>query len=256
MILKKCAFCQKDIPGLISVCPYCNRDKSGRDSRQPANGAETSDPQIQTDIKGLSSEDPLLRKNASDRLFQKGPAVVAPLVTHLTQSSFRRVGDAVSVLGRLRDRRAVDVLVQAMKTGDETVRVAAVCALGQINDPRALEELVRESERNDPAIQSYLAFIIAGYQDSRVVPALIRLSRHANRDVAFQAIWGLGQAGDKKSIVSLRRVLNRRDPLLKAAAVSSLRRLGGPVRRVFPVWGYAMVGLGISLGVGLMYFYR
>src|SRR4051812_3104919 len=117
MILKKCPNCQKDIPGLITVCPYCNRDKEGRQTGGSAKPPEIIDSQLQADLRGLTNDDPLTRASAADRMLQKGSAVVPALVAFLNDSAFKGVGDVIQVLGRLKDRRSVGALIQAMKTG-------------------------------------------------------------------------------------------------------------------------------------------
>jgi HEAT repeat protein len=254
MILKKCPFCQKDIPAAISECPYCHRDESGRDVTLTE---KALDSQSVRDVERLGSDDPVVRQQASDRLMDKGADVVPALIRLLNEHTSKGMTEAARILGRLRDRRAVPALLQALKIGDEDLRAAAAWSLHQLHDPGALNELLHELERKDNSIQPYLAFSLGGYQDSRVVPTLIKLAAHNSPEVAFQAVWALGEAGDKTAILPLRRLYSKKDLLLKAAAETALRRIGGPVRKMTSVWSW----LGWTTGVGavaslLWYAYR
>jgi len=250
MRLKKCSYCSKDIPLTIAVCPYCRRNEKGEEIDLQTGVVDPGQSVSESELHDLRSEDPVLRINVSERLAQKGPAVVPFLIEFVNDHSHKGIPDAVRILGKIRDRRAVSALTQAVHVGDEDTRIAAVWALSQINDPETLNELLRECDRNNPSVQAYLAHILSGYQDARILPMLIKLAGHSSREVAFQATWGLGETGNAGAIYPLRRQLGRKDTLIKAAAQMALRRLGGPVRRVIPLWGSILGGVvGVALAV-------
>ena len=258
MLLKKCAHCRKDIPPTMTECPYCHRDQTGQDAAAELTVDTSFDAQVQRDLDLLGSDDPFTRQTAADRIGQRGISVIPHLINLLQDHTHRGIYEAARLLGRLRDRRAVGALVEALNIGDEDLRTSAVWALSQLNDPRVLEELLREAGRNNPMVQGYLAHVLAGYQDPRVVPALIKLAQNKNREVSFHAIWTLGEAGDAAAIAPLRRLLGRRDALIRSAAEAALRRLGGPVRRTVPVWGVTarwVAGLSAA-AVLIWHFYK
>ncbi|OGR89562.1 MAG: hypothetical protein A2992_03950 [Elusimicrobia bacterium RIFCSPLOWO2_01_FULL_59_12] len=255
MFRKKCPSCGKDIPTSIDVCPYCRRDEAGQAAAAELPADSGMEGSLPEDLVQLGNNDPFVRKSAADRIAQKGSAAVPTLINLLSEQSHKGAAEVARLLGRLRDRRAVSALVQAIKTGDEELRSTAVWALAQINDPLALEELLHEADRNNPTVQAYLAHIIAGVQDPRVVPALIKLARHTSREVSFQAIWALGEAGDRAAVLPLRRLLGRKDALIRAGAEASLRRLGGPVRRAIPIFGVA-AGFAACLSAGAALFWH
>ncbi len=257
MLLKKCTQCRKDIPSTITVCPYCQWDEVAKSPAAFDKTPTALDTQTRTDLNMLGSDDPLVRKSAADRLSQKGADIVPALINIVNEHSQKGMAEAAKLLGRLRDQRAVTALVQALKIGDEDLHAAAVWALSQMNDAQALEELVRESTRNNPTVQGYLAHVMGGYRDSRVIHALIKLLYHPNHEVSFQAAWALGEAGDKSAIRPLRQILGRKDRLLRSGAEAALRRLGGPVRRLYPIWGWVLGGVGVCGVSGLLwYFYK
>src|SRR3954469_11654060 len=129
MFLKKCAYCQKEIPSRAKECPYCRRDESGRDMAAAERAAQPLDAQAQSEIRALSHDDPVIRKEASDRLSQRGAAVVPVLINIVQEHTHQGAKEAVRLLGRLRDRRAVGALIRALQVGDEDLRGAAVQAL-------------------------------------------------------------------------------------------------------------------------------
>ncbi len=219
---------------------------------------EAADPKLLQDLTDLGSEDPYLRQAAAERVLQRGPAAVTALTAMVQEHSHKGVPEAVRLLGRLRDRRSLGALIHALKMGNEDLRANAVWALTQINDPQALEELLQEAHRNNPAVQAYLAYTLSTIQDPRVVPTLVKLSQHTSREVSFQAIWALGETGDRAAILPLRKLLACRDALLRSAAESALRRLGGPVRRAYPIglWVGVVMSVGLVWGLAGWFFYK
>jgi HEAT repeat protein len=241
MLLKPCPYCHKNVPAGMTECPYCHRDEKGQEARfADAPSSASLDAALQHDLNQLTSDDPYARQEAAERINQRGSGVAPHLITVLNEQSRKGLPEIAKLLGRLRDRRAIGVLTQAMKIGDEDLRTAAVWALCQMHDPQVLPDLLQEAERPNPTVQGYLAHALAGYQDPRVVPALLKLSAQRPQEVVFQALWSLGEAGDAAAIPHLRRKLSRKDPLLFAAAAASLKQLGGPVRRRLPIVGYTI----------------
>lgn len=252
MFLKECPACHKNIPSGIVLCPYCKKDEKGQNV-----AAETSaagiDPQFQTDLNGLSSDDPMIRQNASDQIAQRGIAVVPVLVQVLMEHSVRGLPEVAKLLGRLRDTRAIPALIQAGKIGDEDLRVAAVSALTAFREPEVLEELLAEANRPNPAVQGYIAHTLGNFQDSRALPILSKLAKHKSEEVAFQAVSAIGDLGDPSGIRVLRQMLSRKEPIVRDAAAGALRRLGGPVRRVVPV-AYYLSGCLAGIAGWVIYF--
>src|SRR5262249_10071101 len=155
MKLRKCLYCTKDIAVQLEICPYCQHDANGRETVSPDAATAAADAQTLDDLARLSSDDSVVQKQVSERLVQRGVQVVPLVVRFLNEHKDKSAKGAARILGRLRDRRAVAALAQALKIGDEETRLSAVWALSQINDSQALEELLRESDRNDPTVQSY-----------------------------------------------------------------------------------------------------
>jgi HEAT repeat protein len=254
MILKPCPFCRKEIPRAIMVCPYCHRDEHGQpvvmDSTLSAEpGADMS---FQNDLQELANEDPFTREQAVLRVAQRGFGVVQELIRILSDFAKPGLAGVAQALGKIGDRRAIPVLAQAAKMGDEDLRLAAVWALAQFHEPEVLPVLMSEAERPHPVIQSFLANVLGSFQDSRVVPILSKLVGHPSREVAFQAACALGETGDREGIPALQKTWRRRDALIRAASAASLRRLGGkpaffsPAKVIAGVAALAILGAGVG----------
>jgi HEAT repeat protein len=254
MILKPCPFCRKDIPRSITVCPYCHKDEKGQPVQIDSVAVlpEGQDRLLEEELQDLSSEDVFAQEQAVARVALKGEAVVPALVTVLGHYTKPGLSGVAKVLGRIGDRRAIPSLAQAAKLGDEDLRIAAVSALAQFHDAEALPVLLSEAERPHPLIQAFIAHLLGRFQDPRVLPVLQKLTSHPRREVSFQALCALGEAGDPQGIRLLKKCARRRDPMIRAASLSSLRRLGASPSLVSPwllVLGLlVLVAIGVGLG--------
>lgn len=257
MILKPCPFCHKDIPRSITACPYCHRDEQGKPVVMDSAAVEinVSDRVFQADLKDLASDDPYTRDNAVARVSKHGAGVVQALMTVLGDFAKPNLSGVARVLGKIGDRRAIGILAQAAKLGDDDLRLSAVWALAQFNDPEALPYLLAEAERPHPIAQSYLASVLGSFQDARVVPVLSRLALHANREVAFQAAYALGESGGGPSIAALKAAWRKGDRLVRAACGAALRRLGARpslISKTLIVWGIVLL---VVAGAAAGYFF-
>jgi HEAT repeat protein len=87
---------------------------------------------------------------AADALLAYGPAAVGPLLDVLKSGNGVARRTATSILGELRDERAVEPLIQLMQSDDVyAVRTAAATALGQLKDARAVWVLVQTLQLRD-----------------------------------------------------------------------------------------------------------
>jgi HEAT repeat protein len=260
MILKPCPFCQKDIPRSITVCPYCHRDEAGQPvAMDTAAHAEISAPDkyFQDDLKELASDDPFIRDQAVIRVARHGTGVVQALLSILNDFAKPGLASVALALGKIGDRRAISVLAQATKMGDEDLRLASVWALAQFHDEEVLPILLAEAERPHPIIQSFIANILGTFQDGRVVPVLTKLASHPNREVAFQAACALGESGGSAAIGVLKSTWRQGDALVRSACAASLRRIGSKPARMAPwTMSLGLAALAALGGVLAWFFYK
>lgn len=256
MILKPCPFCSKQIPRAIQVCPYCHRDEQGGSVE-----IDTAAPPVQEDphyyeqdLAALASEDPFEREQATVRMAQRGVGIVQALIGILSDHNKPGLAGIARVLGKVGDRRAIGALAHAARLGDEELRQASLWALTQFRESEVNPVLIAEAERSTPDVQAYLAYSLGLRQDSRACGVLSRLSRHSNREVAFQALWALGEIPENSSVRALQRQAHAKDALRRRAARLSLQKLGLSVASPWmrrAGWGIAAV---LTSGTMLFFF--
>ena len=97
-----------------------------------------------------SLENPFLNQSCAEALLRYGTNAVEVLLQALKSERADARRFAASVLGELRDKRAVEPLVQTLQVDDEyAVRTAAATALGLIKDSRAVWALVGTLKMRD-----------------------------------------------------------------------------------------------------------
>jgi HEAT repeat protein/beta-lactamase regulating signal transducer with metallopeptidase domain len=134
---------------------------------------------------------------------------------------------AVEALGNLQDPRAIDALVQAVKTDtDARVREAAAEALGEIDSPRAVAGLV-EALRSEKvaAVRAKIAWALGEIGDARAVEALGAAVRDAEVEVRRNAVEALGQIESPAAVPMLIPALRDADVETRKDAAEALGQL-------------------------------
>jgi HEAT repeat protein len=165
-------------------------------------------------------------------------------------------------LGQLRDRRAVDALIENLNYPNKNVIVACIRALGEIGDPRAAPRLAfrlytnpldREKQiEQEPAAEALVKL------GPPAVDALIEVLRGKIDDMRQRAAVVLGRIGDPRAVAALVEVLGQdaslalrsavvealaliRDPSVVAPLADVLAKEAGPGK--FRLWKAAAQGL-------------
>jgi HEAT repeat protein len=136
-----------------------------------------------------------------------------------------RVNAAIE-LGKLRERRAIPALIEALKDPNMALRNNAAFALGEIGDCEAaphLIELLRDPEERvrKSAIKA-LGMICA---KDAVAPLVQLLDIDNSRVIRKSAIRSLGQIGDPKAFGAVERFVSHSDPTLADAAKKAVEIL-------------------------------
>ena len=108
-------------------------------------------------IDALGDTDHMVRMAAARILGEtRNPLAVDPLVLTLrTDKHYAVREEAAYALGQIKDRSAVEALVEALGDVDSGVQRIAAASLGEIKDPRAIEPLVFTlKEQRDPLVRS------------------------------------------------------------------------------------------------------
>lgn len=186
---------------------------------------EIGRPAVETLIDALRHPDSLVRQLATRGLGQiRDLRAVEPLIAALKG---REDGRAVAAeaLGQIDDERAVDPLIAALKDSGPAVRAAAARSLGQLGDVRAVDRLIAELRDHEPVVRAAAAGALGEIADLRAVDPLIAALR-GREDVRGPAASALGQIGDARAVEPLIGAL--KDMRVCVAAAEALVRIGAP----------------------------
>jgi HEAT repeat protein len=144
---------------------------------------------------------------------------------------------AVEELGKMKDKRAIDALLQLVvnRGEDWRIKIKAIRLLGDVPDSRVLERLVKifnDPFLNEecPAIQWNTAIALGKKfnKGSRAVDSLIDAINHYNLLVREAVIQSLGRIGDSRAVPFLILALNNKRFAIKFSAIKALENIGDP----------------------------
>jgi HEAT repeat protein len=154
-----------------------------------------------------------------------GTAVFEPLIEALgdKEGTVRRY--AATVLGNLRDPRAIEDLSMMLYDLHTEVGKAAADALSKFG-PQAVDVLVESIHHPESGIRENAVVALGKIQDVRITPVLIEMLGDPDRDIQKQVLQSLGQLNDQRAISALQEVAaNRGDRELSALAKQILEAL-------------------------------
>lgn len=150
------------------------------------------------------------------------------LIALLSHSDREVRGHAALALGALKERRAVDALIELLKDSETVDRpgTTAAWALGEIGDARAAGPLIdalgvkflrghavealvklRDERAIEPLIKLFerraepsLATVLGNWGDRRAVGPLIDAMKHPDSHARFYAARALGKLGDRRAL--------------------------------------------------------
>src|SRR6267143_1778020 len=195
----------------------------------------------------LATQADLARREISpkgaSRLQENMADAVAEQIAALKDEDWAVREEAATMLGTLRDPRAVAPLVSVLCDGDRAVREDAVRALGQIGDARAVEFLM--TAMKEPGLRPLAVEALGRIGDRRAVPVLINVLEGVDRPEVSRPIDGcgdrwdeemltlgaavraLGAIRDETAIPSLMKALHH--TVTRAEAADALTRFGSAV---------------------------
>lgn len=148
---------------------------------------------------------------------------VQPLIGLLNDPDVKVRKEAAHALGRIGDPSAVDALLKEIDDDRWLLRSEIAEALGRLGDKKAVDALIKHLKDEKWLVQRSSARALSALGDPRATPALIELLKSDNEDVRTCAAEVLGTLGDPRAVAPLLTVI--RDPEASAAAVNGLRIL-------------------------------
>jgi HEAT repeat protein len=164
---------------------------------------------------------------AADALGQLGDArALQPLVDALRSRIWTKRLGAARALGQLGDPCAIEPLIAVLRDEKSSVRSAAKEALGQVVDPRSVEQLVAVLKDSNPVVRQVASEILGDLGDLRAVEPLIATLEDLDRDVRLSVVGALEKLGDRSAVSSLVVALSDRNWPVREAAAQVLASLG------------------------------
>ncbi len=150
---------------------------------------------------------------------------VAEQIAALKDEDWAIREEAATLLGTLRDSRAVAPLVSVLHDADRAVREAAIGALTAIGEPSvpALGKCL-----SDPQIgvQEAASAVLAAIADERVLDPLMASLKNRDWIVRMHAAKALGRIGDARSIDPLIPLLQDKVKAVREEATMALAAIG------------------------------
>jgi HEAT repeat protein len=149
-------------------------------------------------------------------LLQIGGPSVKPLLRELDGPRSNARCGAIRVLGRLRDRRAVEPLIRALGDGDKEIRILAAAALAEIGDGRSvlpLLEIAAQSRAADTAAAAEALWALG----LEAIDPLITALDHENEKIRRSAADALTAMGEPRALEAV-KARNAVGPRRKPAA--------------------------------------
>jgi HEAT repeat protein len=143
---------------------------------------------------------------------------------------------AVEAIGKIRDERSVDTLIEFLKNKDEDweLQIRAIRHLGESKNQRALHILLQFFENvflnfDCPAIKWNTAIALGNFRDNeRVFEALLDDLYYDNLVVREAVIQSLGNIGNERAVPYLIPILRENNFALKLSAIKALEKIGKP----------------------------
>jgi HEAT repeat protein len=133
---------------------------------------------------------------------------------------------AANALGQLRDKRAVEPLIETLNDHNEYVRKCTAEALGRIGSERATETLIEALKDKDVDVRVAAANALGQIGDERATEPLIAALKDQDGNLRLSAADALGQIGDDRAIQPLIDLLNDQNHSARESAANNLEKLG------------------------------
>jgi len=135
--------------------------------------------------------------------------------------------DAAYQLGELKDRRAVDPLLDVLKEDkdekDWPVRSAACGALGKLRDAKAVPDLLAALQSDASwVVREHAALALGKLKAAGVVEALVAALKQADPEIRAAVAEALGRQGGDRARGTLAELLSRDVPAVRVAAARAL----------------------------------
>lgn len=132
-------------------------------------------------------------ENDFHRLARSKDPLVFDLLLKLDQNP-----KAISALGTMGDKRAVEPLIKTLAYDNPDIKAAAIDALGNFRDTRAVQPLIKEMENDNGEIMMSALKLLGSLGDKRAARPIRKLLASWNVDLRLEAAAALAKMGEPK----------------------------------------------------------
>ena len=178
-------------------------------------------------LEALETDNPAVQAVTGRMLAELGIREAGmPLVRLLASEETQVRQAAAAALGRLRDPRAVQPLLERLPQKPwRAERCEILLTLGRVGEPRAVPFLDDQLKDEDPMVQNCAAGALGLLGDGRGLALALDNSRSEDAGVQRSAVEALGRIGDGRATGPLLEILWDGAPSSRAAAHIALRSI-------------------------------
>lgn len=178
-------------------------------------------------IKNVSLQENKLRINSEDIIWLvKNNNTIRDLleliVKEINLKNPDRKDEVKSVVENIKEKKEIEGLIKALKYNDRNIQISAVKALGEIRNERAVESLIQALK--DQNISHFVIVALKMIGKPAIEP-LIKALKHENLGIRWGATITLGKLG-KPAVEPLIQTLNDENTLLRRGAANALGEIG------------------------------
>ena len=178
---------------------------------------EQSIPDYLNDIRNGSSHRKFQAAYELSKSIKRGEAKRYPNLVEQVVSVYRSSKDddprvrqyLTLVLGKLGDRRAVPVLVDALHDPVVETRIYALVALSELHDPSSVPAVMAAAKDEEKDVRKTAVYALGQLGDRRAIPLLEESLNDSTADIRFNAALALAHFGDDKAQPALRAMIDR-----------------------------------------------
>ena len=215
---------KRDVKGLIKALEYKNVDV--RIKAVEALGEIKDERAVEPLIMQLASHLDGLDGKAAEALFKYKDRAIEPLIQFLNvdYQDIRKAKVAL-ILGRIKSKKAVGPLIQALKDDDPIVRKKTAEALGRIGSERAVKPLIQALKNDEAGVRKNAAKALGEIKNDKAIKPLIKQLILCSDGVDESAAEALVKYGGR-AVDHLIKALKDKDSHIRGWVVIILDKIG------------------------------
>jgi HEAT repeat protein len=208
-------------------CPKGNREQENVSKNKEAVDEKLLQKEINRLIKELAEGDIIDQYKAGRKLKKIGKPAVPALIDAIKGDDKRLRKVAMIVLGQIKDKRTVPVLIEELeKTKDKKMRAGLIIILGRIGDKRASPTLMKALNEKSEEIVAAAAYSLGKLKEEKATPLLIPLLSHSSEYIRQTVTKAIEKIGDP-AIPILIKDMEQRPLNTRYLIVNILGKIGG-----------------------------